>query len=371
MRGNITKRGKASWQLKFDVGAVNRKRQTRYATVRGTHKDAQKELTRLLKAADDGVLPDPNKLTVAEHVRGWVATVPGRSPKTLERYGELCERQIVPHIGTIPLQKLRAEDVQQWHGKLLSGDRPLARRTVVHAHRLLSLAVSDAVKNGTLARNVVDVHKPPTPEDGEVSILSPEQIEDVLDKLQCHWLHPIVSLALDTGMRRGELLGLQWGDVDLDGTSIQVERAVEETRAGLRVKPPKTKRGRRSITLPKRAVTTLSAHRAEQLRVRLALGLGKPQDTTLVFSDPEGGMLWPDNLTRVWARVVLAKGLPRVTFHGLRHTHASMLIAKGLDVITIARRLGHSKSSTTLDTYGHLFKGADAAAAAAIDAILG
>ena len=203
MRGNITRRGKASWQLKFDVGAVNGKRQTRYATVRGTRQDAQRELTRLLKAADDGVLPDPNKLTVAEHVRGWVATVPGRSPKTLERYGELCERQIVPHIGTIPLQKLRAEDVQQWHGKLLSGDRPLARRTVVHAHRLLSLAVSDAVKNGTLARNVVDVHKPPTPEDAEVSILSPEQIEDVLDKLQCHWLHPIVSLALDTGMRRG------------------------------------------------------------------------------------------------------------------------------------------------------------------------
>ena len=261
--------------------------------------------------------------------------------------------------------------MQQWHGALLSGDRPLARRTVVHAHRLLSLAVSDAVKNGTVVRNVVDVHKPPTPEDSEVEILTPEQIDETLYKLQHHWLRPIVSLALDTGIRRGELLGLQWGDIDLDCSTLRVERAVEETRAGLRVKPPKSKRGRRSIALPKRAVAMLRAHRAEQMRTRLLLGLGKPDDKTLVFSDFDGEMLWPDDLTRVWARVSLAKRLPRVTFHALRHTHASMLIANGVDIVTISRRLGHSKTSTTLDIYGHLFKGADAAAAEAIDALLG
>jgi integrase len=128
--------------------------------------------------------------------------------------------------------------------------------------------------------------------------------------------------------------------VNLDGATLQVERAVEETRAGLRVKGPKTKRGRRSITLPKRAVAMLRAYKAEQMRTRLVLGLGKIVDDTLVFSDAEGAMLWPDDLTRVWARVSIAKRLPRVTFHAVRHTHPSMLIASGLDVLTISQRLG-------------------------------
>jgi len=369
MRGNITRRGKASWQLKFDVGAVNGKRQTRYVTVRGSYKDAQKELTRLLRSLDDGTLPNLNKATIAEYVRHWIATAQGRTPKTIERYGELCERQIAPHLGEIPLQRLRPEHVQQWHGKLLSGARPLARQTVLHAHRLLSIAFSDAVKNGLLARNVATIHKPPMPEHGELEILSAEQIEDMLRKLTGHFLHPIVSLALDTGLRRGELLGLQWGDIDLDEATLRVERAIEETRQGLRVKAPKTKRGRRSVMLPQRAVAVLRGHRIGQLEQRLVLGLGKIADDTLVFSTVEGEMIWPDDLTRVWARVCSANQLPRVTFHALRHTHASMLIAAGVDVLTISRRLGHSKPSTTLDVYGHLFKGADAAAATAIDAI--
>ena len=328
MRGNITRRGKSSWQLKFDVGTIDGKRRTRYATVRGSRQDAQRELTRLLKAADDGTLTDPSKVTVGEYVRRWIAGAQGRTPKTVERYGELCERQIVPHLGSIQLQKLRPEHVQQWHGTLLSGDRPLARWTVTHAHRVLRLALSDAVKNGTVSRNVATVHKPPTPEQEEVAILTPEQIEEVLCKLAGHFLYPIASLAIDTGMRRGELCGLQWGDVDLDRATLQVERAVEETQQGLRVKGPKSKRGRRSIALPNRAVTMLRAHRKEQLERRLVLGQGKITDATLVFSNVEGDMLWPDDLTRIWARVILAKKLPRVTFHALRHTHASMLIKR-------------------------------------------
>jgi integrase len=229
--------------------------------------------------------------------------------------------------------------------------------------------LSDAVKNGVVARNVATVHKPPMPEHGELEILSAERIEDMLRKLTGHFLHPLVSLALDTGLRRGELLGLQWGDINLDEATLRVERAIEETRQGLRVKAPKTKRGRRSIMLPQRAVAMLRGHRIAQLEQRLVLGLGKIADNTLVFSTVEGEMIWPDDLTRVWARVCSAKQLPRVTFHALRHTHASMLIAAGVDVLTISRRLGHSKPSTTLDEYGHLFKGADAAAATAIDAI--
>ena len=364
MRGNITRRGKASWQLKFDVGAVNGKRQTRYATVRGTHKDAQKELTRLLGAADEGALPDPSHATVAEYIEAWFSGAPKGSAKTMERYGELADNQVIPHLGAHKLQKLKPEHVQQWHGTLIG--LGLSPRTVTHAHRLLHRVLADAVKNGTLTRNVAAVHAPPDVEDEEIEILSPEQIADVIAKLEGHSLFPIVSLALATGMRRGELLALQWGDIDLDGGTLRVERSVEETKAGLRLKPPKTKRGRRNITLPPEAVAMLRAHKVQQMELRLAIGMGKPDAATLVFSDIEGRLLKPHTISRAWRRAVAIKKLPAVTFHALRHTHASMLIRAGVDILTISRRLGHSKAAITLDVYGHLICGADEAAAAAI-----
>jgi len=121
-------------------------------------------------------------------------------------------------------------------------------------------------------------------------------------------LFSIVSLALATGMRRGELLGLQWGDVDLDAGTARVERSLEETKAGLRLKPPKTRRGRRNLKLPGEAVAMLRAHRIRQLELRLVLGLGKIEPSTLVFSAVEGGPLKPHTISRAWQRAVLAKG---------------------------------------------------------------
>ena len=163
---------------------------------------------------------------------------------------------------------------------------------------------------------------------------------------------------------------MQWGDVDLDGGSLRVERSVEETKAGLRLKSPKTKRGRRNITLPAETVAMLRAHKVKQMELRLVLGAGNITRETLVFSTVDSALLSPDNLSRDWRRVSAAKKLPRVSFHALRHTHASVLIASGVDILTISRRLGHSKPSVTLDTYGHLIQGADAAAAKAIEGVL-
>jgi hypothetical protein len=157
-------------------------------------------------------------------------------------------------------------------------------------------------------------------------ILTRDQIGEVLTKLEGHTLFPIVAVALGTGLRRGELLGLQWGDIDLDAATLRVERSVEETKVGLRLKAPKTRRGRRNIKLPADAVAVLRDHKVQQLEIRLALGMGKPDATTLVFSDVEGELLKPHTISRAWRRVVASKKLPAVTFHALRHTHASMLI---------------------------------------------
>ena len=320
MRGNITKRGKNSWQLKFDVPSRDGKRQQRYASVRGTYQDAQKKLTSLLKASDDDLLPDPTRVTVAEYVRDWLASAHAQSPKTLERYGEIAERQIIPHIGGEVLQKLKPETVTTWHGTLLEGG--LSARTVGHAHRLLRLILARAVKNGTLPRNVAAIHSPPKVEETEVEVLSPEQIPVVLEALQGHTLHPIASLALATGMRRGELLALQWGAVELDVPKpfLRVERSVEETKAGLRVKPPKTKRGRRTISLPPEAVDMLRAHKVKQMQMRLVLGMGKPDETTLVLSDVEGRMISPHSVSRAWRMLCLTKktasrSVPRIALH--------------------------------------------------------
>ena len=369
MRGNITRRGRLSWQIKFDVPAQDGKRQQRYATVRGTYKDAQKELTKLLNAADEGTLPDPSSATIADYLRIWLNGPLGLSPKTLERYRELGERQIIPQLGATKLQKLKPEHVQQWHGALIG--QGLSPRTVGHAHRLLRLMLQCAMKNGTLARNVATVHAPPKVEEREIEILTGEQIVETMTKLEGHALYPIVALAIATGMRRGELLGLQWGDVDLDSATIRVERSVEETKAGLRVKPPKTKRGRRNIALPPDAIAILRAHKVTTLELRLALGMGNIASETWVFSAIEGELLSPDNLSRDWRRISIARRLPRVSFHALRHTNASVLISKDVDILTISRRLGHSKPSVTLDVYGHLIEGTDTAAAQALTGVLG
>ena len=368
MRGNITKRGRNSWQLKFDVPSADGKRKQRNVTVRGTRQEAQKELTRLLGLADAGTLPDPSNATIAEYVDAWFASAHEQSPKTLERYRELAKRQIVPHLGGHKLQQLKPEHVQQWHGALIGIG--LAPRTIGHAHRLLRLVLACAVKNGTLTRNVATVHRPPKVEDEEIEILSADQIADVRAALQGHTLLPLVELALATGMRRGELLGVQWGDIDLDACTLRVERSLEETGAGLRLKSPKTKRGRRNITLPPETVAMLRVHKVQQMELRFALGMGKPDDDTLVFSDVEGHLLKPHTVSRAWRRVVAAKKLPAVTFHALRHTHVSVLIRAGVDILTISRRLGHTKAAITLDIYGHLIGGADEAAADAISGML-
>jgi integrase len=222
-----------------------------------------------------------------------------------------------------------------------------------------------------LSRNVAAIRKPPAVEQQEIEILTPEQIAVVLDSLKGHSVHPIATLAVSTGMRRGEVLGLMWGDIDLERGVLRVERSVEETKAGgLRLKSPKSKRGRRNIGLPAEAVAMLRDHKVKQLERRLLFGAGNITADTLVFCTVEGTLLSPNNVTRSWSRALQTRGLPQVSFHSLRHSHASMLLRAGVDVLTVSRRLGHSTAAMTLDKYGHLIEGADAAAAKALEGVL-
>jgi integrase len=376
--GNITRRGKNSWRLKFESGErdpVTGKRRTRFLTVRGSRKEAQAELIRQLAAVDNGTAVDPSRITVAAYIRTWLDGADALSGKTRERYRQLAEQQIFPHLGATPLQRLRPAQIQDWHVVLQKsgglGGRPLSARTVGHAHRVLHAALARAANVEIVARNVAAIVRAPKVEAQEVQILGASQVAAVLTRLHDHALLPLVTVALGTGMRRGELCALRWGDVDLTAATIRVERSLEETKAGLRVKTPKSRHGRRTISMPHAATETLRAHRLRQAEQRLAHGAGRPGADDLVFTMPDGRMLSPDNLSRDWRRTVVALGLPPVMLHSLRHAHASALIAAGIDVLTISRRLGHGTPAFTLSVYGHLFSNTDAAAARAIDAAFG
>ena len=372
MRGNITRRGKSSWRLKFnsEADAITGKRRTRYVTVRGKRQEAERELARLLNEMNNGTLIEPSKLTVAEHIRAWLESANGLSPKTAERYRQLTEQQIIPHLGNVPLQKLRPAQVAAWHSTILKrggeNGRPLSARTVGHAHRVLRRGLQAAVETETLSRNVASSIRPPKVEKREIEILKPGEIATLLAKLEEHELYPIATIAVCTGLRRGELLALRSCDVDLKGSVVKVERSLEESDKGLRIKPPKTQAGRRQVPLPPTALAALEAHRARQAALRLALGQGKPEPDALVFCTLEGGPLSPDDLSRNWSHRRLG-----VSFHALRHTYASVLIDAGLDVLTVSRRLGHGSPATTLNVYGHLFRVDDKAATAAIEAAMG
>lgn len=373
MTGNIERRGKTSWRLKFDIGRdpITGKRRTRRVTVKGTKKAAERELRAVLYRHDKGVAIDPSRVTVAQFLDEWLGDVaPQRvSPKSLERYGGLVRNQIKPYLGSIPLQKLRPADVAGWVQTLI-GLGKLSTRSIRHAHGVLRTALNYAAAIEVVERNVASIIKPPALERLEITILTADEIGTVLEKIEGHSLFSIVALAIGTGARRGEIAALRWSDFDLDAPTMRIERSLEETKDGLRIKAPKTAAGRRTVSLPAFVVKAIRNHRRQQLELRVALGAGTPPTDAPVFGDVEGNWPKPYSISDRWRDAIKSRSIPKVTFHALRHTHASMLIAAGLDVVAVSRHLGHASPALTLNVYGHLFKNHDDGAAAAIDDVL-
>src|SRR5262249_17159803 len=216
------------------------------------------------------------------------------SAKTLERYKELARHHVRPHLGHARIQKLKAINFAELYGTLQQAKPKgagLAPRTIGHIHRLMHRVMSHAVKWEVIRTNPVTAADPPRIEPTEIEILDPEQIKAVLQELRGHVLYPIVVLGLATGARRGELVALRWGDIDLENGKIRIERSFEQTNTGLSIKAPKTKAGRRVVTVPSSITAELKKHWRGQQEQRLALGLGKATPEDLVFARP-GGIPW-------------------------------------------------------------------------------
>ncbi len=376
--GNITRRGKSSWRIKYEIARdpLTGARQTRFLTVRGTKKDAQRELTRILHEIDEGAHIDATKESVGEYLARWLRDYAkvNVAPKTFERYSEIVDKHLTPALGAIVLKDLKPLHIQGYYSDALESGRlngpgGLAPRTVHHYHRILSQALKQAVRWRMLAINPAEAVTPPKPEETEIEILNNDELARLLQRARATRYYPAILLAATTGMRRGEVLAVRWRDIDLDGAVLTVNQSVEETKAGLRVKSPKTKRSRRNITLPILTVQALRQHRVCQLEERMKLGLGRDHDG-LVFTDLEGGLVRPRNLTKEFGRIVKLADLGKVTFHGLRHTHITTLLGDGVNPKVVSERVGHASVAITLQIYGHVLPSMQADAAARVDAAL-
>jgi integrase len=377
MRGNITKRGKHSWRIKFDKRADQQgRRQFHVETVHGTKRDAEIALAKRLSELADGRYVAPTVETIGSYAMHWLEDIATatRSAVTVARYRSIITAHIIPHLGEVPLQALDGAGVDRFYAHLrTNGHRyggGLSSMTAHHVHTLLTQILASAVKARKLARSPIgDVQTKPKPRREDVQVLDEGEIATLLAHLEDHWLRMPVLMAVAPGMRRGELVALRWADINLAKGTLQVSRSVEEVYGEFRFKSPKTDRSRRVIRLPDSLVEELGRHRKEQSAMRLRLGLGKDKDD-LAFTTAKGGMLHPNSVSEAFSCEVKRAGLKSVRFHALRHSHLSMLLRSGVPVHAVSARAGHARASTTLDSYSHLLGGEDSHAANVANDIL-
>jgi len=367
MKGHIRERSPGHWAIILDAQDATGKRKRRWHSFQGTKREAQVECARLISETQGGGAVDPSRITVAEFLdrfeRDWVAV--HVSAHSAGRYhGALGH--VRRHLGEAQLQKLRAADVAAFYAALTRAG--LAPATIKLVHGILHRALRAAKEWGVIRDNVTEAVEPPRAPDRETECLQPDQARELLQRLRGHPLYLIASLALATGMRRNEMLALRWRDVDLDAGKLTVEQSLEQTPAhGIRVKAPKTRRGRRTISLPATIVAELRTHWVAQQEQRLACAMGRAPADSPVLAAYDGRPQSPNAITKAWPVAMAKIGMPAITLHSLRHTHASMLIASGMDILTISLRLGHSSPTITLGVYGHLVSGTDDRAADIMD----
>ncbi len=376
MKGHIRKRGKSSWEIIVELGRdLHGKRQQKFHTVRGTKRDAQRELNKILSEIDNDDYVEPHKLTVAQFLEQWLVHIEPRvRAKTYHRYQEIVRRHLVLAIGGLLLRNLGSSHIEDMHAHAmkegrLDGTGGLSKRTVRHHHRVLRDALNWAVSHRPrlLSNNPTNEMKHPKADDPEIRALSDAETVALLRTAESTRLYLPIMLAVTTGLRRSELLALRWQDVD--GTTLRVRRTVEQSRRGVCFNPPKTKKGKRSIALPSVTVEALRRHRIEQKELRLLLGPDY-EDSGLVVCQPNGRLWLPDNFTAAYRRLVRSTDLGDVNFHCLRHTHATQLLRQGVNPKIVSERLGHSSVTITLDIYSHVLPGMQEEAADKVDAAL-
>lgn len=371
MRGHIEKRGDGAYRLLIDLPREpdgKRKRLSR--TVRGTKRQAEAELAHILDEANRGTFVKPSDLSCSEYFDEWLTHAKGNlSPTTYRGYKRIVETELKPALGRTRVSDLTPLRIQgfladaQAHPSKRDGEAR-SPRTVLRFYMVLNKSLNQAVRWQLIARNPCALVDPPKAPHIEMRALDEDEIRKVLKAAEGGPFHLPVLLAVATGMRRGELLGLRWDDIDLQTGELIVARSLQDTEDGLVLKAPKTRKGRRVVLLPPEVAELLleqskSAYYADRMR---------DTDATygrLVFRRPDGSPWHPGAFSAEFHHFMNRTGI-RARFHDLRHTHATQLLKRGVPINVVSERLGHAKASIALDVYSHVLPSMQQEAAAKV-----
>ena len=363
-KGSIINRG-SSWLVKYDADPKNGKRNIQYRTVRGHRRDAEAVLHRQLAQVKDGTHIDSSRSTLGQWLNEWLVDYakPEVSPKTFERYNQLIGIHIIPHVGSIPVQKFSEGHIASFfrtHREQVGG---LSESTLLHVHRVLKTALKKAHSMRVIQRNPMAEMKGPkinASARAKINALESTEAIRLLKHFREHSLFPIVALALSTGLRRGEIIALRWGDVDLERGCILVQRSAEETNEGVRFKDPKSQSSGRRIGIDQSLINILAGLKREHT----------PQNLIFPRSSLEPNrQLRGYQITKNFNKYARKAGFC-VRFHDLRHTHCTYLLTEGVPVNAVAQRLGHSSPAITLSVYGHVLRRSEDQAAKVAGALL-
>jgi len=345
--GSIHQRANTTWRAQVTIQGQ------RLSYTAKSRRECQDWIRKTHDQIDNGMTYASTKKCIADYLFGWLMSEKSVMRKsTWDHYNQLTQSYITPKIGQVMLKDLRTEHTQALYNSLINQN--VGFYTIRKIHILLHSALQKAVETGIIARNPASYAHPPEAPVSEKGILNESQVNQFLVSIMGHRWEALFHLAIVTGMRQMELLGLKWDDLDWIRQTIRVERQLARPdKTGMRYLPPKTRFGKRTIALGEKTIQILRNHYNYQHREQQRTGI-KWVEHGLIFSNSIGGPINPRNLLREFKKLLTNAGLPDIRFHDLRHTAASLMLNNGIPPIVVSRRLGHSKASITLDVYGHL-----------------
>jgi len=348
--GTILQRKDGRWQASL---MIDGQRRTVYAK---TRREAVKKLTDLRQQAAGG-LPDPGKRTLSDLLAAWLETAsPTLRPKTIHNYQRLCGLHILPTLGPVKLTRLEPVRIE----RMLAGIQAQGHgRTAQHVYAVLHQACDFGLRWRWLSENPLDRVQHPAHRAARKDVWTQEQLQTFIEGSREHWLHSLWYTLVASGCRVGELLALTWGDVGFDTGTLHIDKTLQRLAGKVAVGRPKTEAGQRTIALPAEAMKVLKAQRGRQALQRIQAGEGWQNERDLVFTGLAGQPLHVSTVEHALRRECERLGVPALTPHGLRHLHASLLLAEGAPLPVVSSRLGHANTQVTASVYAHAVRGQD------------